>query len=88
MISVFSCLFSLYWQKFIIGGVASKEAQEEILSALPSQADVPKLELKNPFDMTKLSWLPVTPPGATVDTKLQKFFNWTLTDDFLIAGDP
>lgn len=26
MISVFSCLFSLYWQKFIIGGVASKEA--------------------------------------------------------------
>ena len=55
---------------------------------MPSRADLPKLVIKNPFDMTKLTWLPVTPPGATVDTKLQKFFNWTLSDDFLIAGDP
>jgi hypothetical protein len=59
-----------------------------LTSSPTTTTKVAPIKLTNPFNMKDLIYLPVMPAGATFDKKAVTFFNYTLSDDFLIAGQP
>lgn len=80
----FCILFGAFWQKFIIGAPPLDGSLIEI----PKASDVPVLVKSNPYVMTELVHLPVSPLGAKIVSRDLVEFNFTLSDQFLIDGEP
>jgi hypothetical protein len=83
---IIALVFALFWQKLLIG--SGNAMLEEYSSRLPNATQTPNITLTNPFNMKELVYLPVFPEGATIDKKAVGTFNYTLSEDFLIKGEP
>jgi hypothetical protein len=89
LVGLFALLFSVFWHKFVLLGSSSSDAAlVESLAELPTAAEVPMPNKTNPFNMKNLIFLPVSPPLVSYNSKIAEPFNFTLSDDFLIGGDP
>lgn len=79
-------MFAIFWHKKTAEG--NIWLLEEYNQTIYNASNVPNLTITNPFDMKNLVYLPVSPEGATIDKKAIGMINYTLSDAFLIKGDP
>lgn len=83
-IGLFSVIFGAFWQKFIIGAPPLDATFVE----MPTKESIPEPEKVNPYLMENLTYLPVYPADVKIQTSTFSSFNYTLSDQFLIDGDP
>ena len=77
LIGLLALFFGVFWHKFYLSGGLPAE---ELVATIPDAANTPMPEVKNPFNMNALTYLPVMPEGMSFDKNKIGALNYTLPD--------